>query len=259
MTNYKEEQELELEALTSIFTEGAEFERISDTEFLLKLKPDPTGEEENHVGVTLRIAYTDEYPDTAPDWELKDDFGLSDEKLKELKSKVEETIDGSIGMAMVYTVAEACQEYLKENNVKSLSMHEEMMLRQAGGDGAAAAEDDEEGEEDDDGEDDEEEEIWKGLADKALCPESDRITVESFLAWKEKFDQEMIEAGVLKREENRAKSGKQFFLEAQAAEKGSSATAEGAASKATSESGALVYNAALFGEEEDDDLDDLED
>mmetsp|Transcript_153531 Transcript_153531/g.270962 ORF Transcript_153531/g.270962 Transcript_153531/m.270962 type:complete len:423 (+) Transcript_153531:28-1296(+) len=159
MTNYKEEQELELEALTSIFTEGAEFERISDTEFLLKLKPDPTGEEENHVGVTLRIAYTDEYPDTAPDWELKDEWGLSDEKLKELKAKVEETIDGSIGMAMVYTVAEACQDYLKENNVKSLSMHEEMMLRQGGGDGAAEEEEDEEEEEEDpsvtDGSDDE--------------------------------------------------------------------------------------------------------
>mmetsp|Transcript_29715 Transcript_29715/g.52222 ORF Transcript_29715/g.52222 Transcript_29715/m.52222 type:complete len:256 (-) Transcript_29715:101-868(-) len=255
MTNYKEEQELELEALTSIFTEGAEFERISDTEFLLKLKPDPTGEEENHVGVTLRIAYTDEYPDTAPDWELKDEWGLSDEKLKELKAKVEETIDGSIGMAMVYTVAEACQDYLKENNVKSLSMHEEMMLRQGGGDGAAEEEEDEEEEDDED----EEEEIWKGLADKALCDASDRITVESFMAWKEKFDAEMIEKGVLKREENRAKSGKQFFLEAQAAEKAPSAAAEGAAAKGAAEGGALVYNAALFGEEEDDDLDDLED
>lgn len=252
MTNYKEEQELELEALTSIFTEGAEFERISDTEFLLKLKPDPTGEEENHVGVTLRIAYTDDYPDTAPDWELKDEWGLDDDKMKALKEKVEETIESSIGMAMVYTVAEACQDYLKENNVKSLSMHEQMMLRESGG----APAKDEDDEEDDDEEGEEEEEEWKGLADKALCDPSERITVESFLAWKEKFDKEMIEKGILKREENKAKSGKQFFLEAQAAEK----EASGEAKDKTNENGVLVYDAALFGEEDDDDdLDDLED
>merc|ERR1719150_1818589 len=104
---------------------------------------------------------------------------------------------------MIYTVAETCQEFLKDNNVKTLSMHEEMMQRlgKSGQDGNEEAE----GEEDDDDEEEEEveEEEWKGLAEKQLCPESERITLESFAAWKQTFEEEMIACGVLKRDENK--------------------------------------------------------
>jgi len=252
MSNHKEEQELELEALESIFEEGKEFEKISDTEFLLKFKPYPQDEQENFVGVTLRIAYTDEYPDVAPEWELKDIVGLSDPKVEEMKSKVEESIGESLGMAMVYTVAEMCQEWLKENNVKALSMHEEMMLRNKGDEPS----DDDEDDEDNEAEVDKlEEEEWKGLKEKPLCAKEDRITSVSFLEWKLKFDEEMIANGTLKREEQKAKTGKMIFMEAQAAE-----IAEGKAPGAVAkEGGELAYNAALFGDEEEVDLDDLDD
>lgn len=250
MSNHKQEQEDELEALESIFEEGKEFEKISDTEFLLKFKPYPQDEQENFVGVTLRIAYTDEYPDSAPDWEFleKDVVGLSDSKLEELKSKVEESIESSLGMAMVYTVAEMCQDWLKENNVRALSMHEEMMKRQG------YAEDDEE-EDDPDNEaevDKLEEEEWKGLKEKPLCAVADRMTPDAFMEWKKNFDEEMIANGTLKREEQKAKSGKMIFLEAQA--EGEVARKEGG-----KEGGEVAYNAALFGEEDDADLDDLDD
>lgn len=245
MTNYQEEQELELEALTSIFEEGKEFEKVSDTEFKLKFKPFPNDEQENHVSVTLRIAYTDTYPETAPDWELQDAV-MADDKVEELKSKIEESIESSLGMAMVYTIAEMCQEWLKENNVKELSMHEQMMKRMGGDE-----EDEEGGDDDEDLDDDEinriEEEEWKGLATKPEVPEKDRITVDIFNDWKKKFDAEMIASGVLKREESRGQSGKQFFLAAQ------KETEESSEKKGDAP---LVYNAALFGEE-DDDLDDL--
>jgi len=250
MTNYKEEQELELEALTSIFEEGKELQKISDTEFTLKFKPYPQDEQENYVGATLRIAYTDEYPDTPPEWELQDIVGLSDDKVEELKSKVEESIETSLGMAMVYTISEMCQDWLKENNVKALSMHEEMMKR-LGGD--EANEDDEDDEDNEAEVDKLEEEEWKGLKEKALCPPDQRITIDSFLDWKKKFDLEMIEKGVLKREEQKAKTGKQIFCDAQESEK--TAGKDGAAGNDKE----LVYNAALFGEEDDDDLDDLDD
>merc|ERR1712194_724954 len=107
---------------------------------------------------------------------------------------------------------------------------------------------DEDGEDDDDGPDPEEE--WKGLADKELCPESERITIESFAAWKLKFDEEMVECGVLKREGVKSKSGKSIFMEA---------PKEGEAAGEDGKPGvAGAYNAALFGEEDDlDDLDDL--
>lgn len=248
MTNYKEEQELELEALTSIFEEGKEFEKISDTEFLLKFKPYPQDEEENFVGVTLRISYTDEYPDTAPEWELQDTWGLPDPKVETLKSKVEESIAESLGMAMVYQVAEMCQDWLKENNEKELSMHEQM-LKNNGLD-----EPEEDDDQDNEDEIDElEEEEWKGLKEKPLCPSNERITMESFLEWKKNFDEEMIASGVFKKDENQLKTGKMIFLEAQDAEKAAGKDGSG------KDGGALVYNAALFGEEDDDDLDDLDD
>lgn len=255
MTNHKEEQELELEALTSIFEEGKELEKLSDTEFLLKFKPFPQDEEENHVGVTLRIAYTDEYPDTAPDWEVQDVVGLGDPKLDELKGKIGEAINESLGMAMVYTVAEMCQDWLKENNVKELSMHEQMMKR-LGGD--EEEQDDEEGESGDEVDiADQLEQEWKGLKEKPLCAANERLTVDTFLEWKKRFDDEMIANGTLKRDDQKAKTGKQLFLDAQdTAEAQAKADGKEGAAK---DSAALAYNAALFGEADDDDLDDLSD
>eukprot|EP00448_Togula_jolla_P012152 CAMPEP_0170597676 /NCGR_PEP_ID=MMETSP0224-20130122/15833_1 /TAXON_ID=285029 /ORGANISM="Togula jolla, Strain CCCM 725" /LENGTH=258 /DNA_ID=CAMNT_0010922161 /DNA_START=91 /DNA_END=867 /DNA_ORIENTATION=+ len=251
MTNYKEEQDLEIEALQSIFADGTEFCRTSDTEFVIKLVPCPTGEQENHVGATLSIAYTPEYPDTAPDWDLKDFKGLSEPMQKNMKSKVEEVVESSLGMAMVYNMAEVCQDFLKENNHKALSMHEEMMKR-LGGDEAEEEDEDEESEEEE-----QEEPEWKGLAEKALCEEQDRLTTEAFSEWKIRFDQELIASGVLKRGESKAKTGKLFFLELQNGGKEAGAATAGS-DGAASEGAPLVYDATLFGEGDDDDMDDLD-
>ncbi|CAE7160339.1 EIF2AK4 [Symbiodinium pilosum] len=244
---HEEEQAFEIEALQSIF-EGDEFKSISEKEFAIKLLPFPGGEEENHVGVSLHVTYTDAYPDEPPEWELEDVQGLNDEKLELLKDRIKETIEASLGMAMIYPVSEACQDFLKENNQKELSMHEQMMLRHA------APEDEEEEEED--GEDEEEEEPeWKGLTEKTLCPESERITAESFAAWKAKFDAEMIETGVLKRDEVKSRSGKLIFMQGQ---EGAESKKEENGYPAGGKSDVLVYDAALFGED-DADLDDIED
>merc|ERR1711879_378123 len=120
-----------------------------------------------------------------------------------------------------------------------------------GGDAPAEEEDDE----DDDDDEPNVEEEWKGLAEKEMVPEKDRITMETFAAWKVKFDAEMIEKGVLKKEEQRGKTGKQIFLDIK-----ESADTDGKdAGKDSAKDGAVVYNAALFGEAEEDDLDDLSD
>jgi len=245
---HKEDQELELEALEAIFEN--ELEKISDTEFKLKFKPFPQDEEENFVGASLKITYTDDYPDSAPDWDLEDIVGLPDEKIEDLKSKVEEAIESSLGAAMVYNLAETMMDWLKDNNVKSLSMHEEMMKR-------LAPEEPEEDEEDVDQDevDKLEEEEWKGLKEKPLCSVEERMTMDVFNEWKIKFDEEMIDTGVLVRQEQKAKTGKMFFMEMEAAQASAGKDNKGA----KDDGGAVVYNAALFGEEDDDDLDDLED
>mmetsp|Transcript_9870 Transcript_9870/g.14734 ORF Transcript_9870/g.14734 Transcript_9870/m.14734 type:complete len:270 (+) Transcript_9870:112-921(+) len=262
MGSYAEEQEMELEALTSIFEEGKEFDKLSATEFKLKLVPHPGGEDENHVGFTLHVTYTETYPETAPDWEIEEIKGLPEKKVAALKEKIEEAIEASLGMAMIYSVAEACQEYLKENNEKELSMHEEM-LRRAKEDGKGG-EDEEEDEEDyeDDGDDfapSKEEEEWKGLAEKPVVPEAERITKDQFIEWKNKFEEEMIAAGVLKRDVQKAKTGRQIFMEASGKEGEASEKKEGAeAAGEDKKDSTLVYNPELFGEGDDDD-DDLED
>ncbi|CAK9086078.1 unnamed protein product [Durusdinium trenchii] len=238
---HEEEQALEIEALQSIFEEGKEFTSISNKEFTIKLLPFPGGEEENHVQVTLHVTYTDAYPDEAPAWALEDVGGLGDEKLELLRQRIEESIESSLGMAMIYSVAEACQDFLKENNQKELSMHEQMMLGQAEEEGDA--------EEEDEDDEEEEEPEWKGLQEKNLCPESERITPDAFAAWKAKFDAEMIEMGVLKRDENRSRTGKMIFSQSPEAGKDNGYN--------ESKSELLVYDAALFGE--DDDLEELDD
>jgi len=248
--SHEEEQALEIEALQSIFEEGKELTRISETELLIKLVPFPAGEEENHVGVTLHIVYTADYPDSAPEWSL-DDVKLPDDKLGMLQAAVEEVVASSLGMAMVYSMAEVCQDFLKQHNQKVLSMHEEMLQRMGQtGEGAQEEVEDEDEDEDEEGPSPEEE--WKGLAEKPLCPEADRITEDSFAQWKIKFDEEMIACGILKREENKAKSGKQIFLDTQK-EKDTTQDAKDGGGKPD----ALVYDAALFGEDGMDDLDDL--
>lgn len=254
----EEEQALEIEGLQAIFEEGKELQQVSDTEFSLVLVPNPAGEAENHVGVTLHVVYTPEYPEVAPEWDIKDVKGLSDDNEAKLRAEVEEVVSSSIGMAMVYTMAEACQEFLRANNFKPLSMHEEMMLRLEGKtqqvDGGDAEEDEEEDEEEDDDEEGgQEEEEWKGLAEKQAVDEKDRITPEIFNAWKVKFEEEMVATGVIKVLDQTVKTGRQIFFETQA--QAETPSKDGTAEKA--QSGAVVYDATLFGEDMDDDLDDL--
>jgi len=251
--SHEEDQALEIEALESIFQEGKELIKVSATEFSIKLVPFPAGEEENHVGVTLRIVYTADYPDSPPEWSLED-VKLPDDKVQTLKDAVKEVVTSSLGMAMVYSMAEACQDFLKENNQKVLSMHEEMLQRmgQTGEGAEEEVDDDENGDDDDDDDGPNPEEEWKGLAEKPLCPEADRITADSFAKWKAKFDEEMIACGILKREENKAKSGKQIFMDTQKPKDGAADATDG-----DGKPDALVYDAALFGEDGMDDLDDL--
>merc|ERR1719291_251067 len=131
MSNHAEEQAMELEAMESLFAPDDEFVKVSDTELLLHLRPCAAGEGENHVGISLRVCYTDTYPDEAPDWKLEPLKGV--DLSGKIRECITESIESSLGMAMVYTVASTVQELLKENNQRQLSMHEEMMLRQGGG------------------------------------------------------------------------------------------------------------------------------
>mmetsp|Transcript_18855 Transcript_18855/g.45398 ORF Transcript_18855/g.45398 Transcript_18855/m.45398 type:complete len:255 (+) Transcript_18855:97-861(+) len=207
MTNHAEEQELEVEALESIFLD--DFEKISATEFYLHLVPDPSAPpEENHVKATLHVTYTPTYPDDPPCYSIKAQKGLEGRQIQAMKDLVEQEIDNNRGMVMIYTIAEALQNYLRENNKPQLSMHEEMLLRKTGDDADA---DKENGPTDTaDGEGPQPE--FKGLADKVLCRPDERVTDEQFATWKASFKQEMVALGYWKVDTKADRlTGKQLF------------------------------------------------
>ncbi|CAD7955724.1 unnamed protein product [Amoebophrya sp. A120] len=210
--NYEEEQALELEALQSIFVHDGELEVVAPDNFILKLLPHPEEDEENHVEVKLEIRYPSTYPEVLPEIEIKDKKGLNNDKMAKVQALITATSEENAGMPMIYMVAEALQEFLRENNEKELTMHEEMMLREKAkkGDDDIGEEDDEDEEDDDDlGEPADEE--WRGLHLKELCAESSRITIQLFLDWRTKFEEEMAQ---FRKKVNKLSTvtGKQYFM-----------------------------------------------
>jgi hypothetical protein len=72
MTDYEEEQEMEVEALEAIYME--DFKKTSDTPlaYEVQLLPNPPGEE-NHVAISIHCVIPPEYPDTVPQvWIVED-------------------------------------------------------------------------------------------------------------------------------------------------------------------------------------------
>merc|ERR1719159_759440 len=103
----------------------------------------------------------------------------------------------------------------------------------------------------------EEEEQWRGLEMKPLCPPDQRLTPETFAAWKVKFDQELIASGVLRRETKNKRTGRQIFVAGETA--ADTAAAEEAAEKEEVTDEIVVDEALFDGDDDLDDLDDIED
>lgn len=70
MTSHNEEQQLELEALESLFPNEGEFVKISENEFEMNLLPHPSKDQKNHVEIKLNVVYPPTYPDITPTWKI---------------------------------------------------------------------------------------------------------------------------------------------------------------------------------------------
>lgn len=131
---HDEQQQEEIEALESIFESTvtvvrAEAPRIVD----IRLLPLPDeGKEANHVGVTLRIMHTPDYPDSTPRLELRDVRGISEAMQGELLRAALATAEEMEGMAVGLPVAEVVREWLEAHNEKPSdgSMYSQMMERE---------------------------------------------------------------------------------------------------------------------------------
>eukprot|EP00164_Ancoracysta_twista_P007887 GFYU01011288.1.p1 GENE.GFYU01011288.1~~GFYU01011288.1.p1 ORF type:complete len:271 (-),score=105.53 GFYU01011288.1:85-897(-) len=209
MTDYAGEQEMEVQALEAILMD--DFQVLSENPYKLQLHcipiPIPADDEENHVGINLIFDIPETYPDVVPEIEIVPTMGLTDEdKLAALTSLVNEEAPNNIGMAMCYTLYSVAQEWLLQNNEKELDMHEQMMQRLNLKKQESEAEIQKE----------EERKREGGLSKELLAKRAagTQVTVETFNAWRAKFEKEMEKSEGKKRAGKGDKSkptGRQMF------------------------------------------------
>lgn len=208
-----EDQLLELEALESLYM-GEELKvlcRSSPIHLQLALRPD--SRKTCHVSCSLDVQFTDCYPQEAPKWDVIEAFGLDRRLLTQLKEEVKSTMEGLLGMPMVYDVAEKITAFLTANNAPPKSMHDEMLQNLKQNKEAVRVEKD--GDPENDNSDDSdyepssendsssldscnEEPSFVGLTDKDLVIAEQRCTPQQFTEWAESFRMDMVNSGIWK-------------------------------------------------------------
>uniref|UniRef100_A0A7N2LMH3 RWD domain-containing protein n=1 Tax=Quercus lobata TaxID=97700 RepID=A0A7N2LMH3_QUELO len=123
MTDYAQEQEMEIEALEAILMD--DFKEIHSSEsglntsnrcFQIKVIPqDDEGDElSTPVELALIFSHTEKYPDEPPLLNVKSLRGIHTEDLRILKENLEQEASENLGMAMVYTLVSSAKEWLSE-------------------------------------------------------------------------------------------------------------------------------------------------
>ncbi|KAG2292093.1 hypothetical protein Bca52824_038762 [Brassica carinata] len=126
MTEYKEEQEMEIEALESILAD--DFKEIHSSEsglntsnrcFQITVTPQDDDLEESSsippVQLGLVFSHTENYPDEAPLLDVKSIRGIHVGDLTILKEKLEQEATENLGMAMMYTLVSSAKDWLSEH------------------------------------------------------------------------------------------------------------------------------------------------
>ena len=189
MTDYKQEQKDEIEAIESIYSEEIDILGDSPHRFTIPIKTAEYDDEDSDEGMMTLLMFTfpDTYPDLAPEIDVEECEGIDDDVLEEYKEALMKVAEENLGMAMVFTIVSAGIEWLGEKNdqLKREAEEEKARLKEL-----------------------EEEEERKKL-------EGTKVTIESFLAWKAEFDADMAvlrkEKEAAKKDKNK-KSGRELFM-----------------------------------------------
>lgn len=179
--DYVEEQNNEVEALEHIYC--GELEVIGTEpfhKFAIPIKSEEhEPDSENGLACRLEFTYTEKYPEEPLTINIEDTENFEDGNDEELHAHLLEQMNENLGIVMVFTLVSAAQEWLnvqwdkvklhrEENAAKKLKAEEEAEMKRF---------------------------------------EGTRVTVETFLSWKEKFDEE---TGYKKRKEMAEKEGKKL-------------------------------------------------
>ncbi|EME49538.1 hypothetical protein DOTSEDRAFT_68348 [Dothistroma septosporum NZE10] len=184
----REEQREERDVLDSIFPD--EIQDINESEYRVTINLDPPlDEDEDHEGpvIILNVRYPEAYPDEAPYLDVSQPPNAPKHKYLDIQQDkaylletLLPTIEESMGMAMVFTLVSTLKD------AAELLISERAQAVQAQKDFEAAKA--------------EEEENRKF--------EGEKVTRETFLAWREKFRQEMKEEAERKQAEQEAEDKK---------------------------------------------------
>ncbi|XP_014213752.1 RWD domain-containing protein 1 [Copidosoma floridanum] len=186
--DYKDEQINEIEALESIYCgefEVLEVEPFHKFSIVIKseeYEPDT----DNGLSCRLEVTYTAKYPDEPPIVSIEEEENFEDGLVEKLMEHLSEQIEESLGIVMVFTLVSATQEWLNVEWDKIKLNREESAARKLK---------------------EEEEAEMKRF-------EGTRVTVETFLRWKEKFNEEMgyNEKKRLAEKEEKKLTGRELFM-----------------------------------------------
>ncbi|XP_012254107.2 RWD domain-containing protein 1 [Athalia rosae] len=179
--DYKDEQINEIEALDSIYC--GDMEIIAKQPFYKFSIPIKSEEYEldtkNGLACRLEFTYTAKYPEEPLIIDVEDQENFEDGDKDKIKEHLAEQMNENLGMVMVFTLVSAAQEWLNVqwDKIKMDREHKAALKLK------------------------EEEEAERKRF------EGTRVTVETFLTWKEKFDEEM---GITKRREIAEREGKKL-------------------------------------------------
>ncbi|KAL1810572.1 uncharacterized protein LOC108193845 [Daucus carota subsp. sativus] len=210
MTDYLQEQEMEIEALEAILMD--EFKEIHPSEsglntssrcFQITISPEEDDFDNSMttpVQLGLIFSHTEKYPDDPPLLNVISLKGIHTGDLKILKDRLEQEALENLGMAMVYTLFSTAKEWLAER------------FAQDDNDGIAEAEE---------------------KKDEIIVPHGEPVTVDTFLAWRERFEAELaLERAKLMPEialtttKEKKLTGRQWFESGRASMKGAAAITE---------------------------------
>ncbi|XP_067951203.1 RWD domain-containing protein 1-like [Watersipora subatra] len=187
---YKEEQIGEIEALESIYPDELE---VLETKpyhiFTITTRSQETHETERQqdaVGCVLTFTFTPKYPDEAPLMEVDSEV-LNEERISELMTLKESLVEENLGMSMIFAIVASVIEKMNEYFDENTKNREEAIERAI------------------------------KLAEEAERKkfEGTKCTVENFMAWKIKFDEEKrLERKALKMKEPDANklTGYELFM-----------------------------------------------
>jgi len=211
MTDYAQEQEMEIEALEAILMD--DFKEIHSGEsglattnrcFEIKISPQDDEEDESSTPVQLALifSHTEKYPDEPPLLNVKSLRGIQVEDLRILKEKLQQEASEILGMAMVYTLVTSAQEWLSERFGQDAS------IENAEAEVAATSD--------------------------IVIPHGEPVTIDTFMVWRERFEAELaleraklMPESALTAPKEKKLTGRQWFESGRASAKGAAPATEG--------------------------------